>query len=155
MILRNIVLVSAALFSCNLLAQSGPRVGTVTPNATANAAKLIKPLPPAEPEIMLSIFVFDPTNNPNSGVDVTQNGKMWGNCKWSGVNAQPVAGQPSTKLCKFSAPRGTKVALTPLPGSPAVAAWQCNSSGSGMCYKAPAFELARDGQVEAAFNIKP
>ncbi len=157
--LRTIVLVSTALLSCNLFAQSGPKTAIVAPNVTtnttANAAKLVKPLPPVEPEIQLSIFVFDPTNNPNSGVEVTQNGKMWGNCKWGGVNAQPVPGQTSTKLCKFATYRGTKVNLTQSAGSPNVAAWQCNSTGTGACYKSPAIELLRDGQIEAAFNIKP
>ncbi len=159
MILRNLILVSAALIGCNAFAvqtsASAPATSMVAPNVTANAAKLTKPQLPVEPEVLLSIFVFDPTNNPNSGVEVTQNGKMWGSCRWGGVNAQPVAGQTSTKLCKFSAPRGTKVGLTPSPAGPQLAGLQCNSSAPGMCYKTASFELARDGEIEAAFNIKP
>jgi hypothetical protein len=47
------------------------------------------------------------------------------------------------------------VGLTPSPSGSALAALQCNSSGSGMCYSTSAFALARDGQIRAAFNIKP
>jgi hypothetical protein len=161
MILRNIVFIGAAIFSGNLLAQASPPKAVVTPNAAlapnaaVNTGKLIKPPMPAEPEIKLSVFVFDGTNNPASGVEVTQNGNMWGNCKWGGINAQPVSGQPSTKLCKFSAARGTKINVTPSPGSPTLAGLQCNPSGTGACYKTQAFELLRDGHIEAAFNIKP
>jgi hypothetical protein len=154
MILRNIVLISAAFVSCHLFAAQ-PVASTTTVAPNVNTAKLIKPLQPVEPEVLLSIFVFDPTSNPNSGVEVTQNGKMWGSCRWGGLNAQPVSGQPSTKLCKFSASRGTQVNLTPSPAGPALAGLQCNSSGTGMCYKSASFALARDGQIEAAFNIKP
>lgn len=127
----------------------------MAPNVTVNAAAVTKPQLPVEPEINLSVFVFDAGNNPNNGVEVTQNGKMWGNCKWGGVNAQPVPGQSSTKLCKFATARGTKISLSASPGSAPVAAWQCNSTGSGACYKTPTFELLREGQIEAAFNIKP
>ena len=161
--LRNIIFISAALLSGSLFAESGPPKVSATPNAahpanaanTANVAKTIKTLPPAEPEVPLSVFVFDSTKNPSSGVDVTQNGKLWGSCKWGDINAQPVSGQPATKVCKFAAPRGTKVNLTQLPGSVQIAGWQCNPAGSGACYKTPAFELAREGHIEAAFNIKP
>nr|WP_295770014.1 hypothetical protein [Rhodoferax sp.] len=155
MILRSIIFIGAVVFSCNLLAaQPVAPAAVLAPNANTPIAKVIK-LPPAEPEVQLSIFVFDSTSNPNSGVEVTQNGKMWGSCRWGGLNAQPVTSQPATKLCKFSAPRGTAINLTQSPGGSTLAGFQCNAAGTGMCYKTAAFTLARDGQVEAAFNIKP
>ncbi len=154
---KNAFFICAVLLNSNLIAaQPAPPTAMVAPNMTASAVKLTKPVaPPAEPTIQLSVFVFDAANNPNSGVEVTQNGKMWGNCKWGGVNAQNVSGQPSTKVCKFSAPRGTTVGVTQSPGSPQLAALQCNGNAPGMCYKTASFELLRDGEIEAAFNIKP
>lgn len=169
MIFRTLaMLVAASSFIATATAQSSAVQPPVNQNlklTTPDASKLKAPTPPStpqpQPEIKLDVYLFDSSKSGKAGVEVQKNGGLWGNCKWDGPNAKPVkiaveGATVDAKLCKFAAPRGTKVTLSQSPGATTnLSAIICATGVGGMCCNQFNFELQRDGQAVGAFGYKP